>query len=368
MKKLLSLSAVFFAALVPLFAETPCFTGYDRLSLNDGVTLGHLYYRYNSCANAIVAPRKSGTYYKQLVIPANAVYVQSTISDQDPLQGKTLLPVIEIDTAALVGATSPSLTFETPSNLRIIRKQGISSMPNIAGTLELPEGLELIETEGVSNIGTETAPLTKLIVPSTIDSLSLSSVLLDRLTVIEFKGATPPRCAVSASLSPFSSTSLSTPAAVTVIVPDGSFDAYSDALGIGSYFDCFPKRLTVSSSAHGSATSDKPRYFAGETAILTVTPDEHCHFVAWEGDDNAAITPIDGTRFSYVMGSSFRTFTAVFAEDTSTGIDTTGTSSDSGSAPAASSARKLLHNGTLLISCPDGTILNASGTAVKSRP
>jgi hypothetical protein len=211
------------------------------------------------------------------------------------------------------------------------------------------------------------APLTP------IDSLSLSSVLLDRLTTIEFRGATPPRCAVSGSLTPFNSLSLSTPADITVIVPEGSFDAYSDALGIGSYFNCFPKLLTVSSNGYGTASADKPRYYAGETAVLTVTPAGHCHFVSWEGDGSENIIPLDDTHFTYVMDSSFRTFTAVFAEDTHTAIDTApdpsaintfGNKNASDTPSNASSARKFLRNGTLLILLPDGTLLNASGSVL----
>ena len=373
MKKLLSLSALLFAAIIPLMSETPCFTNYDRLPLYDG-TPGHLYYRFNTCTSASVAPRKSGTYFKPLLIPASTVYEQTVISENStPVTNKIFIPVVTIDTAALVGATSVSLAFETPSNLRVIRKQGISNMPGIAGTLELPEGLELIETEGVSALGSESAPLTKLVIPASIDSLSLSSVLLDRLTAIEFRGATPPRCAASGSLTPFNSVSLSTPADITVIVPEGSFDAYSDALGIGSYFNCFPKLLTVSSNGYGTASADKPRYYAGETAVLTVTPAGHCHFVSWEGEGNENIIPLDDTHFTYVMDSSFRTFTAVFAEDTHTAIDTApdtsapdtfGNKNASDTPSNASSARKFLRNGTLLILLPDGTILTADGTVL----
>ena len=221
-----------------IFACLPAMADNQDESCEKTTRKGHLYYTYNVCDNYayIVKRGKSPWYYTDDIVITKVVTItvptmstgSGTISG-----GDYNIPIVEIKDSAFYNATSGKFTFETPSNLRIIRRSGLSHLLNATGTLELPEGLELLEEDAVN------AKFTSLIIPSTIDSLSISSVILENVQTIVFLGSTPPRCAVKGDLSPFNNADAATPKDIDVQVPEGSFDAYKYKDGIGDYFTCF---------------------------------------------------------------------------------------------------------------------------------
>jgi hypothetical protein len=73
--------------------------------------------------------------------------------------------------------------------------------------------------------------------------------------------------------------------------------------------------LTINNDGHGTASADKVSYYAGETATITVTPNEHYHFSAWSGTDSEHINGSENT-FTYTVSTTNREFTVSFAEDT----------------------------------------------------
>jgi len=72
--------------------------------------------------------------------------------------------------------------------------------------------------------------------------------------------------------------------------------------------------LTLYNDGHGTASADKASYYAGETATITITPNEHYHFSAWSGTDSENING-SGNTFTYTIGTENREFTVTFAED-----------------------------------------------------
>ena len=83
-----------------------------------------------------------------------------------------------------------------------------------------------------------------LVLPASLDSLSLSAIVLPNIQKIVFLGSTPPRCAINkGSLTAYnpwtSDNDGATPADIKIEVPKGASDAYKQAAGIGDYFTCF---------------------------------------------------------------------------------------------------------------------------------
>jgi len=91
-------------------------------------------------------------------------------------------------------------------------------------------------------------PGKKLILPSTLDSLDVISIILDELETIEFRGIVPPHCQTRETktytqmpwlINEPSKNQHPTPTDVEIIIPEGSFEAYKAQTGIGDYFDYF---------------------------------------------------------------------------------------------------------------------------------
>ena len=92
--------------------------------------------------------------------------------------------------------------------------------------------------------------------------------------------------------------------------------------------------VAVTVSGNGTAAADKASYYAGETAVLTASADNHYHFAGWTGTDSESILAnADGT-YAYTVSDADRTFTAVFEEDTRYTVTVTVTVSGHGTAAA----------------------------------
>ena len=127
-------------------------------------------------------------------------------------QGEVTYTITSIGAQAFAGATTTSIVFANPSNIATIKTKAFSDMPN----------------------------LTKLVLPASLRTLELSSIILPGLTEIEFLGTTPPACELSdadnGAYNPWTTLEASTSPDITIKVPEGALAAYQDAPGLGDYF------------------------------------------------------------------------------------------------------------------------------------
>ena len=197
-----------------------------------------------------------------MVIPATFTIAITGMGDQGESSGSETLPVTELGAYALMDATFTSLSFAEPSNLRVFRTGALMNVNKISGTLALPSSLEEIETQGIIGASMQ---ITKLVIPAGLQNLAISSILLPNLQEIEFLGSVPPSCAVDVSdpsaCNPWVSASLSTPASVSVVVPDGAYNTYKDAAGIGDYFTCFASSGPTDLSENGQTPVAADKFF-----------------------------------------------------------------------------------------------------------
>ena len=232
----------------------------------------YLYCRYNSCTmTADIVQRNVATkpYYDRgdILIPRTFSIPNAVIGENGSSNSSLTYTVVAIDEGAFINCTASSFAFTLPSNIQVIRRQALSEMNNMTGELALPEGLTLIEEKGIYT------GFTSLVIPSTVDSLSISAILLEKVERIEFLGSVPPRCAVDGDLTPWNTEDVFTPKDVTIVVPDGSFTAYQDQKGIGDYFTCF-KKDTPSALNEASERVSRPGIYSLTGVYLGTNVDE----------------------------------------------------------------------------------------------
>ncbi len=239
MKKIYLLLCLIFLSLssMPVKAETNemCIEGVTRYKDSENK---YLYCYYNTCTQkAIIVQRDvaSKPYYdiEELIIPRTFSYKLAVIGEQGSSDGLHVFDVVEIGAGALKNCTAKSISFNLPSNIEIIREGALSQMPNMTGDITLPDGLTLVENEGIYT------GFTSITFPTTIDSLGVSSILLENVTTITFESAIPPHCGVDGSLTPWNKDGVETPRDAQIIIPDGSYNAYLNTPGIGDYFTYF---------------------------------------------------------------------------------------------------------------------------------
>lgn len=190
---------------------------------------------------AIVLPAQAPeTRYdiENIVIPASV--------SKDEVEYK----VVELAKAAFKQTTAKSITFAEGCEISAIGMQCFQRATNIT-ELELPEGILLIPVTAIhsdQDPATDPMALKKLVLPASVDSLAMMSVVASNLATIEFKGAVPPGCChkfISATNyyqvpwqinAAKNEIGLLTKPECLIIVPDGSLEAYQAAPGIGDYF------------------------------------------------------------------------------------------------------------------------------------
>jgi len=151
-----------------------------------------------------------------IVIPATfKVNTSSGQTGGGIQQGEETYTVLSIGAQAFAGATATSIVFANPSNVATIKTRAFSNLPNLTG---------------------------KLVLPASLQTLELSSIILPELTEIEFLGSVPPDCELSdadnGAYNPWTTLEASTSEDITITVPNGAWEAYQDAPGIGDYFTC----------------------------------------------------------------------------------------------------------------------------------
>ncbi|HCS87526.1 MAG TPA: hypothetical protein DIW30_03675 [Bacteroidales bacterium] len=229
-----------------------CFADNGTDTLRSGV----LYYTIEG-GKAVVMPDITGGSYKDeesVTIPTHVSKTVCTITAGRTNITAKEIPVTGLGKGAFRGNKSiHSLTFATPSNIENIQPMAMMQMEGMTGTLELPEGLKHIATSGIhSGVSGGQMPVKKLIMPSTLDSLDVISVILNELETLAFRGETAPKCQVKQLSTQkqipwainLTSNRFPTPANVEIIIPDGTYNSYKNQAGIGDYFEYFINRET----------------------------------------------------------------------------------------------------------------------------
>lgn len=197
-----------------------------------------IYYQLNDDQTATLLPAQApATIYDQesIVVPVSV--------SKDEVE----YPVVALAKAAFKQSTASSITFAEGSNVTAIGMQAFQRANNIK-ELVLPEGIKLIPVTGIhsdQDPATEPMALERLVLPASVDSLAMMSVVASNLAVIEFKGTVPPGCChkyiaatdyyqvpweISAKSKNFTSKDC------LILVPKGAVEAYKAAPGIGDYF------------------------------------------------------------------------------------------------------------------------------------
>ena len=218
----------------------------------DTLRSSSLYYSITN-DSAIVAADITGNKYAYLTAVAIPDTITKTICSIDATTGKTVIaakamPVVALGKRAFNGNTTiTSLTFDPENKVTEIQSQAMMSMSALCGTLELPEGLKHICTSGIySGVKGGQLPVKKLILPSTLDSLDVISVILNELDTLEFRGMVAPKCQIRETstmtqipwmIGP--KNEFPTPKDVAIVIPEGTYENYKNQAGIGDYFTYF---------------------------------------------------------------------------------------------------------------------------------
>lgn len=214
----------------------------------DTIEVDGLFYEMDNTKQTatLIPAQNSANKYEQdnIVIPA-------TVSE-----GCREYPVVSLAKAAFKQSPATSITFAESSNVVEIGMQCFQRATNIT-ELELPEGIKLIPVTAIhsdQDPATEPMALEKLVLPASVDSLAMMSVVASNLTTIEFKGSVPPGCchkyiaATDYYQVPWEINKTHknfTPKECVIIVPKGALEAYQNAPGIGDYFTTIKEQETT---------------------------------------------------------------------------------------------------------------------------
>lgn len=228
-----------------------CFAANNAEGATDTLRVGSLYYTIKD-GDASVMADLTGNNYGTLAaafVPDTIAKTVCVINSGKAAISQEEMPVVALGRAAFKSNKSiHSVTFAAPSNITEVQSMAMMYMEGMTGTLELPEGLRYIATSGIhSGLNGGQMPVKKLILPSTLDSLSVISVVLNELDTLEFRGEVAPKCQVRITSTQrqipwainLTSNKFPTPADVHIILPDGAYDSYKAQAGIGDYFDYF---------------------------------------------------------------------------------------------------------------------------------
>lgn len=251
----------------------------------DTLRSGNLYYTIHNDSASVMSDLTGNKYgtLASVVVPAQIAKTICTIGTTAIVEQKQL-PVVALGKAAFQGNKSiQSLTFATPSNVETIQSMAMQYMAGLTGTLELPEGLKFIAMSGIhSGLNGGQMPVKKLILPSTLDSLDVISVILNELETLEFKGETAPKCRVRVTTTQTQipwminpSNNFPTPKSVQIIIPDGSYDSYKNQAGIGDYFDYFTSQGTSVETVESGATKSQKSGIYNITGTYLGTDDSN---------------------------------------------------------------------------------------------
>lgn len=183
----------------------------------------------------------------------SAVLLDADFAHPGRLYEQTVLSV-----PATVTLTGPSMGGEPVAivySVVALGNKAFYNAPNAtAVTFAADSRVSRIETEALANMPKMSG---KLVLPASLEALAVSSILLPNITEIEFLGTTPPTCETQNGYLPWTSASGSTGRNIHISVPDGAWETYKAAAGIGDYFSCFrgdtPTGITGQENASAKA-------------------------------------------------------------------------------------------------------------------
>lgn len=211
-----------------------------------------LYYRCDKQTREAVViacqNEETGNVYQEanIFIPTTITVGGANYGGGSGTESENTYTVTEIGEQAFEGSWAQTFTFDKGSQVRIIRRRGLYGIK--IKTLDLPESLRVIEEEGLYIRSSQIAKsyIAMLVLPAGLDSLGLSSIVLNRLQKIRFLGMTPPKCATAEgdARNPWTAADNATPEDIAVEYPEGCRDIYKDCAGIGDYFTAFAESET----------------------------------------------------------------------------------------------------------------------------
>ena len=173
--------------------------------------------------------------------------------------------VVGFGAKAFYKSLATSITFPTSGKFAYIRKQGMAEMKNLTGTLILPDGLKEIDEKGLfSGTTGGKMPVTKLVIPASVDSLGKSAVVLNQVKEIEFLGTTPPKVYDDGNgVLPWTiskTSAYNTPKDIKITYPQGADEAYKNAPGISTYFTQLQSGTAIENTKVEASPATKSLY------------------------------------------------------------------------------------------------------------
>lgn len=198
----------------------------------------------------VIACRNAQTDYvydqANIFVPATITVGGASFGGGSGSESENVYTVTEIGESAFEGSWAQTLTFDTESKVRVIRRRGLYGLG--IKTLVLPASLRVIEEQGLCIRSSQKAKsfISTLVLPAGLDSLGLGAVALNKLQKLRFLGMTPPKCAVAEgdARNPWTTADCATPADIAVEYPEGCKETYKERAGIGDYFTAFAEPET----------------------------------------------------------------------------------------------------------------------------
>ena len=207
-------------------------------------------------------------YYSQetFTVPTQIGISGLSISfDESGAGADYVFKVTALGKKALCKATVKNLVFTEPSNVCVFKEEALSQLSKLTGTLTLPSSLKVIEKKGIFSGSTGgKMPVTKLVIPAGIDSLGMSSVVLNQVKEIEFLGPTPPKVYDDGNgVLPWTiskTSAYNTPKDIKITYPQGADEAYKNAPGISTYFTQLQSGTAIENTKREASPATKSLY------------------------------------------------------------------------------------------------------------
>ena len=190
-------------------------------------------------------PMTVATIPQSLKFSSQGISMAEDAHDYDYMFSVTTLGEHAFHKAVLKG-----ITFTEPTNVRKLDVYAMAEMCKIPTSVTLPEGIQEMDScalfTGTSSISTQQMKTTSLVLPASLTTLASASIVLTKLTKIEFKGKTPPTCEVRYNdkheliacpwIFDNGTKRLVVDPSIEIVYPEGADEAYKSAPGIGDYF------------------------------------------------------------------------------------------------------------------------------------
>lgn len=242
----------------------------------DTIQVDGINYQLNDNNTATVIPAQS---------PATKYEIDTIVIPVNVAKDETNYPVVELAKQAFRNCTATSITFAKGSKVTELGMQAFQRAINLK-ELELPEGIKLIPVTAIhsdQDPAKEAMSLEKLVLPASVDSLAMMSIVASSLKSIEFKGVVPPGCChkyIAASdyyQMPWIINNVHkhfTSQECMIIVPDGTLSIYQTAPGIGDYFTNIIEKKDVPTALSFSVSKESTVKVIREGQLFIIRGDK----------------------------------------------------------------------------------------------